>query len=89
MASAPTSKNRVRYALDVHFDSEEEKKGFKARLESIHKRLKPPGSLGIDNSLLCAMFDLVQKVTPEQQPDMTEVPTTCSFEEQWYAYVSL
>ena len=78
--SAPTAKKCVRYALDVHFGSEEEKKGFKARLDGIHLRLKPPGCLSIDNnSLLCVMFDAVEKAMPEQQPDRTEVPTTCSF----------
>ena len=80
VASAPTAKKCVRYALDVHFGSEEEKKGFKARLDGICLRLKPPGCLSIDNnSLLCAMFDAVEKATPEQQPDRTEVPTTCYF----------
>ena len=76
-ASAPRATKRVRYA--VHFGSTEEKDGFYAKLESIRQRMKPPGSRSIDNSLMNAMFDLVEKTYPLQQPDRTEVPTTCSF----------
>ena len=80
VASPPRATKRGRYGVDVHFGSTEEEDGFTARLESIRQRMKPPGSRSIDNnSLMNAMFDLVEKTYPLQQPDRTEVPTTCSF----------
>lgn len=64
MASS-SKRVRVRYSIDVNFDSEERKQTFKLRMESIRKRLTPSGSPSLDNfGLMYAMFDIVEGVIP-------------------------
>ena len=61
-ASASTvSRKRVRYTLDVHFSTQEEKETFVRRLKSVRELLTPAGCAPMDNhSLMSAMFDAVE-----------------------------
>ena len=60
-ASSTGSRKRVRYTLDVHFSSQEEKETFVRRLKSVRDLLTPAGCSPMDNhGLMSAMFDAVE-----------------------------
>ena len=60
-ASSTGSRKRVRYTLDVHFRSQEEKETFVCRLKSVRDLLTPAGCSPVDNhGLMSAMFDAVE-----------------------------
>lgn len=65
-ASSTASRKRVRYTLDVHFSSQEEKEAFVRRLKSVRELLTPAGCPPMDNhGLMSALFDAVEESSPQ------------------------
>ena len=65
-ASSTASRRRIRYTLDVHFATQEEKEAFLLRLKVVRERLSPAGCPPMDNhGLLSAMFDGVEESTSQ------------------------
>ena len=79
-STARLARKHVRYTMDVHIGSADEKQAFLGRLQTIRQRMTPAGSPPLDNySLLCTMFDIVEGTAPASHSDSSVVPTTSSF----------
>ena len=76
-----TSRKRVRYTLDVHFLTTEEKDVFVQRLNNVRRLLTPAGSPLLDNfSLMSAFCDAVEGDSSSSQTSASSVcPTVKSF----------
>ena len=67
-ASSTASRRRIRYTLDVHFNTQEEKEAFLLRLKGVRERLSPVGCPPMDkHGLLSAMCDAVEEGTSQSQ----------------------
>ena len=78
---ATSSRKRVRYTLDVHFLTPEEKDVFVQRLKNIRQKLTPAGSPLLDNfSLMNAFCDAVDSDSSSSHTSVSSVgPTVKSF----------
>ena len=78
-ASSTASRRRIRYTLDVHFNTQEDKEAFLLRLKGVRERLSPVGCPQMDNhGLLSAMCDAVEEST-SQSVQTDEAITSSSF----------
>ena len=78
-ASSTASRRRIRYTLDVHFNTQEDKEAFLLRLKGVRERLSPVGCPPMDNhGLLSAMCDAVEEST-SQSVQTDEAITSSSF----------
>ena len=78
---ATSTRKRVRYTLDVHFVTTEEKDVFVQRLNNVRRLLTPAGSPLLDNfSLMSAFCDAVEGDSSSSQTSASSVcPTVKSF----------
>ena len=75
-ASSTASRRQIRYTLDVHFNTQEDKEAFLLRLKGVRE---PVGCPQMDNhGLLSAMCDAVEEST-SQSVQTDEAITSSSF----------
>ena len=77
-ASSTACRKRVRYTLDVHFSSQEEKETFVRRVKSVRDLLTPAGHPHVDNhGLMSALFDAVEGISSRSIQNTGRTDTTC------------
>ena len=79
MASS-SSRKRVRYTLDVHFGTPEEKEAFVHRMKHVRQLLSHAGNPCADNySFMNSLFEAVEDTFSQPTFDPSVVPRTRSF----------
>lgn len=74
-------KPRIRYMMDINFDSLDEKEAFIDRLKRVRLHLSPSGAPTLNNrELMDLMLDLAEKEeVAESVSDMAEQPVSKTF----------
>ena len=84
MATASGRRKRVRFTLDINFESDVAKEAFFDKLTAVRNLLMPRGSQRLDNcELLSALFDCALTNHQQEHSEATDqdlsVPSTGSF----------
>ena len=86
---ATGGRKRTRFGFDIKFRTEEDKKAFVTRLESIRDLMTPSGSAPTDNNaLMYALFDMAENLQAARRSS-SHTHTVGSFLEHTFRCVSI
>ncbi len=81
-----TSRKRIRYCFDAHFNSHEEKESFLQKIKSVRQRMTPSSSPLLDNySLFSSLLDKEETAPTHHSAD---APPRCVMQNSGKYFVS-